>query len=81
MLGADDAAKWVTYEFSTEHPVLRWLPSKPAEWLAGNMWEELVIPEKQGAQYTVPQLNSILANNLERGASEDVHNSTLAMGE
>jgi hypothetical protein len=24
----------------------------------------LVIPEKQGAMYTVPQLNSILANNL-----------------
>jgi hypothetical protein len=33
-------------------------------WLAENMRKELAIPEKQGAEYTVPQLNSILANNL-----------------
>jgi hypothetical protein len=40
------------------------LSRKLAEWLAENIQEELVIPEKQGAQYIVPQLNSILANNL-----------------
>jgi hypothetical protein len=66
MLDADDAAtpEWVTYAFSTAHPILRWLPSKLAVWLGENMLEELAIPEKQGAKNTVPQLNSILANNL-----------------
>jgi hypothetical protein len=66
MLDADDSAtpEWVTYAFSTVHPILRWLPSKLAVWLAENMREELAIPEKQGAQYTVLQLNNILANNL-----------------
>jgi len=66
MLDADDSAtpEWVTYAFRTVHPILRWLPSKLAVWLAENMREELAIPEKKGAQYTVPQLNSILANNL-----------------
>ncbi len=66
MVGADDAAtpKCVTYVFLTAHSILRWLPSKLAEWLAENMLEELVIPAKEGAQSTVPHLNSILANNL-----------------
>jgi hypothetical protein len=70
MLGANDAAtpEWVTYTFSTAHPILRWLPSKLAEWLVENMLEELAIPEKQVAQlqsqYTVQQLNSILVNNF-----------------
>jgi hypothetical protein len=70
MLDADDAAtpEWVTYSFCTAHPILRlrWLPLKLAVWfkLGENMGEELAIPEKQGAVYTVLQLNSILANNL-----------------
>jgi hypothetical protein len=55
---------WVTYAFRTAHPILRWLPSKLAVWLAENMRDELAIPEKQGAKYTVLQLNSILASNL-----------------
>lgn len=66
MVGADHATapEWVTYAFRTAHPILRWLPSKLAEWLAENMQDELAIPAKQGAQYTVAHLNSILANNL-----------------
>ncbi len=66
MLDADDAATpdLATYAFSTAHPKLCWLPSKLALWLGGNMCEELAIPEKQGAKYSVPQLNSILASNL-----------------
>jgi hypothetical protein len=45
------------------------------------MWEELAIPEKQGLKYTVPHLNSNLANNLVPIGmiSQDVHDS--AMGE
>ena len=68
MVCVDDATgaapEWVTYEFRTAHPILRWLPSKLAEWLAENMRDELAIPAKQGARYTVAHLNSILANNL-----------------
>jgi hypothetical protein len=66
MLGTDDAAapEWVTYVFRTAHPILRWLPSNLAEKLTENMLEELVRPEKQGAQYTVLQLNCSLAKNL-----------------
>ena len=34
----DDAApKWVTYYYSTCHSILRWLPSKLAEWIGDNM--------------------------------------------
>jgi hypothetical protein len=37
------------------------LPSKLAEWLAKNMQAELAIPAKQGACFTVAELNQILA--------------------
>jgi hypothetical protein len=55
MLGSDYVAtpKWVTYASRTAHPILRWLPSKLAQWLAENMREERAIPEKEGAQYAV----------------------------
>jgi hypothetical protein len=51
MMDADNAGtpEWVTYAFRTAHPILLWLPSKLAAWLAENMREELAIPEKQGA--------------------------------
>jgi hypothetical protein len=51
-------------EFHTVHPILRWLPLKLAECLAEIMLEELAIPAKQGSQYTVAHLDSILSNNL-----------------
>ena len=28
---------WVTYQYSTVHPILRWLPLKLAEWIAESM--------------------------------------------
>ena len=35
---ADDTqAEWVTYPFRAAHPILRWLPSKLAEWIAENL--------------------------------------------
>ena len=68
VLVADDdetaAPQWVSYEYRTAHPILRWLPSKLAQWLGENMEHELAIPAKQGDKYTVAQLNSILMNNL-----------------
>ena len=51
---ADDARpEWVTYRYRTSHPILRWLPSKLAEWLAENLAEELAIPAKHGDKWTV----------------------------
>ena len=66
LLVCDNAAapEWVTYQYRTAHPILRWLPTKLAEWLAENMSAELVIPAKTAAQWTVGELNNILANNL-----------------
>ena len=58
------APEWVTYQYRTSHPILRWLPSKLAQWLAENLQVELGIPSKQGARWTVAELNSILATNL-----------------
>lgn len=65
LLCDDDAApEWVTYKFRTAHPILRWLPSKLAEWIADNLSAELRIPAKKEAKWTVGELNQILASNL-----------------
>ena len=66
LLVSDDAdsPEWVTYQYRKAHPVLRWLPSKLAEWLAENMQAELAIPAKEGNRFTVAELNSILATVL-----------------
>ena len=62
---ADDARpEWVTYRYRTSHPILRWLPSKLAEWLAENLAEELAIPAKLGDKWTVEELNTVLERNL-----------------
>jgi hypothetical protein len=50
LLVSDDAnaPEWVTYQYCKAHPILLWLPSKLAEWLAENMLLEadLAIPAK-----------------------------------
>ena len=62
---ADDARpEWVAYSYLTSHPILRWLPSKLAEWLAENLAEELAIPAKLGDKWTVEELNTVLERNL-----------------
>ena len=55
------AREWVTNQYSTAHPILRWLPSKLAEWIADT---ELQIPAEKEGKWTVGELNQILANNL-----------------
>ena len=63
----DDAApEWVTYNYRTCHSiqVLRWLPSKLAEWIGDNKRAELQIPAMTQDKWTVGELNQILANNL-----------------
>ncbi len=41
------AQDYVTYPYSTAHPVLRWLLIKLAEWIRSNLAKEMKIPEKQ----------------------------------
>ena len=50
--------------YRNAHPILRWLPSKLAEWLAENLAEELAIPAKLGDKWTVEELNTVLERNL-----------------
>jgi len=57
-------AEWVTYPYSIAHPILQWLPSKLAEWIAENHGQELAIPAKRWDKWTVEELNNILASNL-----------------
>ena len=49
----DTRPEWVTYPYRNAHPILRWLPSKLAEWLSENLPEELAIPAKRGDKWTV----------------------------
>ena len=64
----DDAApEWVTYNYRTCHSILRWLPSKLAEWIGDNMRAELQISAMTQDKWTVGELNQILANNLVPG--------------
>ena len=69
--GAPDAAadgEWVTYPYREAHPILRWLPSKLAEWIGDNYGAALGIPPKHHADgWTVGELNAILDNNLVPG--------------
>ena len=63
----DPEPEWLNYEYRTAHPVLRWLPTKLAEWIGANLGAELLIPDKQGDKWTAAELNSILINNVVRG--------------
>ena len=70
VLGVGDApdGQWVTYRYRNAHPILRWLPSKLAEWIGDNYGAALGIPPKQHADgWTVGELNAILDNNLVPG--------------
>ena len=68
-LACDDDAvpDWVTYNYSTCHSILRWLPSKLAKWIGDNMSAELQISAMTQDKWTVAELNQILANNLVPG--------------
>lgn len=62
--------EWVTYKYREAHPILRWLPSKLAEWIGDNYGSELGIPQRRNADgWTVGELNSILENNLVAGTT------------
>ena len=60
----DPGEENVTYSYRTKHPVLRWLPTKLAEWIGTNLCDKLNIPPKQGSLWTAAELNAIIINNL-----------------
>ena len=64
----DPEAEWMTYEFRMAHPILRWLPTKLAEWIGANLSDELRIPMKSEDKWIAAELNSILINNVVRGS-------------
>ena len=55
---------WLEYPFRKSHPIIRWLPSKLAEWIGENYGQELQIPAKRDMEWTAGELNAILENNL-----------------
>jgi hypothetical protein len=59
----------MSYEFRSAHPVLRWLPTKLAEWIGANHSEELLLPDKNlnEDKWTTSELNNILLNKVVRG--------------
>ena len=65
---------WLEYVYRTAHPVLRWLPTKLAEWIGENLQDELGFPDKAdqraqpGSGWTPAELNSILQDHVVNGA-------------
>jgi hypothetical protein len=55
---------WLEYPYRKSHPIVRWLPSKLAEWIGENYGQQLQIPPKRNLEWTAGELNAILENNL-----------------
>ena len=64
---------YVAYAYRTAHPVLRWLPTKLAEWIGSNLCEELGIPPKRGSLWTASELNAIIIGNIVCGPHGHLH--------
>ena len=59
------SAEWIEYPYRAAHPILRWLPTKLAEFIGDTYGPALSIaPKGNGDQWTVGELNTILENNL-----------------
>ena len=43
------AGKWIAYQYRTAHPILRWLPTKLAEWVGDNYGNTLGIQARNHA--------------------------------
>ena len=43
------SGEWVNYAYRAAHPILRWLPSKLAEWIGDNYRAALGIPQRNDA--------------------------------
>jgi hypothetical protein len=61
------------YIYRSSHPVLRWLPTKLAEWIGENLQEVLGFPDKgnvragPGSGWTAADLNHILQAHVVDG--------------
>ena len=63
--GQNLPAEWIEYRYRAAHPILRWLPTKLAEWIGDIYGPALnIAPKRNGDQWTVGELNAILENNL-----------------
>ena len=63
--GACNSAVWLEYKYRKAHPILRWLPSKLAEYIGDNYGDELGIPRKADPNgWNVQELNYILLHCL-----------------
>jgi hypothetical protein len=61
---------WASYRYRNAHPILRWLPTKLAEWIGDNYGDVLGIPARSLADgWQVGELNAILDNNLVSGTT------------
>ena len=65
---------WLEYVYRTAHPVLRWLPTKLAEWIGENLQDEMGFSDKAdqravpGTGWTPAELNHILQAHVVDGA-------------
>ena len=65
LAGDNGRGEWTTYQYRTAHPILRWLPTKLAEWIGDNYGPDLGIAPKGNADgWTVGELNTILETTL-----------------
>ena len=59
------APEWIRFAYRTSHPVLRFLPTKLAEFIGENYASELEIPPKTDwSKWNPAELNAILKHNL-----------------
>ena len=72
--GAHSSPDWLEYVYRTGHPVLRWLPTKLAEWIGENLQEALGFADKAnrraspGEGWTPNELNHILQAHVVDGS-------------
>jgi hypothetical protein len=72
--GQESSPTWLEYVYRTAHPVLRWLPTKLAEWIGENLQDELGFADKTdkraaaGSGWTPAELNNILQAHVVDGA-------------
>ena len=72
--GSASSPTWLEYVYRTAHPVLRWLPTKLAEWIGENLQDELGFADKTdkraaaGSGWIPAELNNILQAHVVDGA-------------
>jgi hypothetical protein len=61
----DPVSEWVEYPYRTSHPILRYLPTKLAQFIGDCYGRKLDIPaRKDKSKWDTEELNNILLHNL-----------------